>query len=77
MDQEHVQLEFEAGRLVEAVIEPVPGGNGWMLMFREAAGEMVRLTDHGGTEKVFHSLDHATKVANDIGFETIRVEEEF
>ena len=77
MELEQVKSDFEAGRLREAVIEPSPTGNGWVLMFRETDGDLVKLTDHSGTPKVFHDLDRASKVANEIGFPTIRVEEPF
>jgi len=77
MELERVKSDFDAGRLREAVIEPSPTGNGWVLLFREADGDLVKLTDHGGMPKVFHGLDRATKVANEIGFATVRVEEPF
>ncbi len=77
MELEQVKSAFEAGRLREAIIEPSPTGNGWLIMFREAEGDLVKLTDHGGTPRIFHSLDNATKVTSDIGFTSIRVEEPF
>jgi hypothetical protein len=77
MELARVRSEFEAGRLREAVIEPSPTGNGWLVLFREADGELVKLTDHVGADVLYHDLDSATKLANDIGFATIRVEERF
>jgi len=77
MQLDQVKLEFEAGRLREALIEPAPDRNGWMVLFREDRGQIVRLTDHRGAERVFHSLDHATELARGIGFETVSVEERF
>ena len=34
-------------------------------------------SDHAGRERLFHSLDHATEVGRDIGFNSVRVEEHF
>jgi hypothetical protein len=77
MDVQQVRLEFEAGKLQEALIEPSPAGNGWRMLFKRPSGEMVALTEHGGAEKILHSLDAATAVAREIGFQTIHVEERF
>ncbi len=77
MELDQVKSEFQAGRIREAIIEPSPTGNGWVIMFREADGDLVKLTSHGGVPRIFHSLDNATKVANEIGFTSIRVEEPF
>jgi hypothetical protein len=65
------------GELVEAVIKPAEDANGWVLAFTTVAGEHLQYTAPTGTEKVFHSLDHATGVAQELGFVSIRVEESF
>lgn len=77
MDLIHAKAEFEAGRLGEAVAEALEGGVGWRLLFHTENGERLLLTDHSGRERVFHSLDHATEIGRDIGFDTVRVEEHF
>ena len=77
MDIQTACAEFESGRLQDVVIEPADEGNGWMILLHDTAGGMVKITDHGGTEKIYHTIDHATQVAKEIGFETIRVEERF
>ncbi|MGD2081868.1 MAG: hypothetical protein PVF91_02810 [Chromatiales bacterium] len=77
MDQETARTRFRAGDLKEVIIEPADQGNGWMIVIRPCLGEPVKLTDHGGGEKVYHSLEHATEVARGIGFDTVRVEERF
>lgn len=74
---EKAQAEFEAGRLREVILEPADEGNGWMVVLEALDGERVKLTDHGGHEKMYHSLDHATEAAKVIGFDTVRVEEPF
>ena len=77
MDLDQARAEFESGNLREVVIEPADEGNGWMLLVRGNGPAMVKITDHSGVEKVYHSLDHATEIARSIGFADIRVEERF
>ena len=77
MDLQHAQAEKVAGNLHEVVVEPSPHGNGWMVVFIDDDGERHLLTDHTGTEKIYHTLDHASEAAREAGFETVRVEETF
>ncbi|MBT3046190.1 MAG: thymidylate kinase [gamma proteobacterium symbiont of Ctena orbiculata] len=77
MDLMHLKAEFETGRLSEAVAEPAEQREGWRLLFHTLSGETLVLTDHSGRERVYHSLDHATEVGRDIGFDSVRVEEHF
>lgn len=42
--------------------------------FKDTQGETVRLTSHGGEERVFRSLDMATEIAIEVGFEITRIE---
>ena len=77
MDLMHAKAEFEAGRLSEAVAEPSEQGDGWRLLFHTQTGETLVLTDHSGRERLYHSLDYATEVGQDIGFKSVRVEEHF
>ena len=44
---------------------------------KEAGAETIVLTDSADRERLYHSLDHATEVGHDIGFDTVRVEEHF
>ena len=48
-----------------------------MVVLHDSLGGTVKLSDQSGVEKVYHSIDHATEVARDIGFRTVRVEERF
>ena len=77
MDLIHAKAEFEAGRLSEAIPEPSEQGDGWRLLFHTETGETLVFTDHSGRERLYHSLDHVTEVGQDIGFESVRVEEHF
>ena len=77
MDLMHAKAEFEAARLSEAVAEALESGGGWRLLLHMVDGETQVLTDHSGRERLYHSLDHATEVARDIGFDSVRVEEHF
>ena len=77
MDLQHAQAELAAGRLQEAVVEPSPSGNGWAVFFVATDGGRTSLTDHTGTDKVYHTLDHASDAAREAGFEEVRVEERF
>ncbi len=77
MDLMHAKAEFSAGRLREAAAEPSEQGEGWRLLLHSTTGETLVLTDHTGRERLYHSLDHATEVARDIGFDSVRVEEHF
>ena len=74
MDLMHAKAEFEAGRLTDVAVEPSEQGDGWHLLLHTENGETRVLTDHSGRERLFHSLDHASEVGRDIGFETVRVE---
>jgi hypothetical protein len=77
MDLMHAKAEFEAGRLSGVAAEPSGHGEGWRLLLHTETGEILVLTDHSGRERLYHSLDHATEVGRDIGFESVRVEEHF
>ena len=77
MDHDQVQKAMQAGDLTEAVITPAKDANGWVILITNLAGEHTLYTDHTGSEKVCHSLDQATGVVRELGFETIRVEEDF
>ncbi len=77
MEHDQVMQARHAGELVEAVVTPAEPSNGWVLLLVTPGGEQVPYTTHGGTRKVFHTLDHATEVARELGFESIRVEESF
>lgn len=77
MDHDQAQQARHAGTLVEAIILPAGDANGWTLHFRTSDGNTVQYTGHTGSEKVYHSLDIATGVARDLGFESTRVDEEF
>jgi len=77
MDHDQAIQALSAGDLVEAVIKLAEDANGWVLVLVTTAGEHLLYTAHSGTEKVFHDLDHASDVAREIGFPSVRVEETF
>jgi hypothetical protein len=77
MQLDQARDAFKAGQLSEAVIEPADEGNGWMILVRRHQGELVKITDAHGSERIYHSLDHATEAAKGIGFDSVRVEEAF
>lgn len=77
MDLMHATAEFEAGRLNEVTAEPSERGTGWRLLLHAKSKEILVLTDHAGRERLYLSLDHATEVGQDIGFDSVRVEERF
>lgn len=77
MDHEQIQRAVETGDLTEAVAQAATDANGWVLTFTERGGGRVLYTDHTGTEKVYHSLDQVSELARELGFDRVRVEEEF
>jgi hypothetical protein len=77
MDHDQAQQAVSAGTLVEAVVTPAADANGWVILLADGTGAHLPYTGHTGTEKVYHSLDQATAVALELGFESVRVEEEF
>ena len=77
MQIEQMQLLVESGKLKEAIITPCPSGNGWMVECKDTNGHIVKLTTHGGEERLYKSLDTATKVTEKIGFHCARIEEKF
>jgi len=77
MDHDQAQQALHAGELTEAVIRPAQNANGWIILLTHKSGEHLHHTGHRGNEKVYHSLDRATGVARELGFDSIRIEEEF
>jgi hypothetical protein len=77
MEHDQAMQAVHAGRLVEAVVMPAEEADGWHLWLAASDGAREAYTSHGGTATVFHTLDHATEVARELGFESIRVEETF
>ena len=77
MDHDQALTARHAGDLVEAIVKPSAHANGWSLVFVTRDGEQLPYTGHTGTDKIYHTLDHATEAAQDIGFDRIRVEEVF
>ena len=77
MEHDHVMKAVHAGELQEAIITPAEASDGWVLLLMNAAGEQLAYTGSAGAPKVFHTLDRATEVAREFGFDSIRVEERF
>ncbi|MCU7835434.1 MAG: hypothetical protein KZQ83_09275 [gamma proteobacterium symbiont of Taylorina sp.] len=77
MEIDNAASEYHNKIISEAIIEASPNGNGWRILFHKTGGDTIALTDHGGTEKLYHTLDHATDILKSAGIKTIRVEEHF
>lgn len=77
MDHDQAMHALHAGELIEAVITPARDANGWTLILVAQNGQRLSYTGLGGAAKLFHTLEHATEIAREIGFGDIRVEEEF
>jgi hypothetical protein len=77
MEHDRVMEALHAGQLLEAVVTPGDHSDGWVLFLLSPSGEQVAYTTVAGVPKVFHTLDRATEVARELGFESIRVEERF
>ena len=77
MDIDSAAEEYHNKTISEAIIEPSPSGNGWRILFHKTDGGIVTLTDRGGTEKLYHTLDYATDILQSAGIKSIRVEEHF
>lgn len=77
MEHDQAMQAVHEGRLVEAVVIPATEADGWHLILGARDGARVDYTSHTGVARVFHTLDHATEVARELGFESIRVEETF
>ena len=77
MDHDQAQLALHGGKLSEAVVKPADDANGWTILLVHKNGGHTLYTGHSGTEKVYHSLDRATQVARELGFDSVRIEEAF
>jgi hypothetical protein len=77
MDFNQARVEYTAGHLREAMMEPAEVGNGWLLLFRDDHGELQTLTDQHGHARLFKDLDAAAELAHRIGFDLVNVEERF
>jgi hypothetical protein len=77
MEHDQVMAAVHSGDLQEAIVTPAEESDGWVLVLVGVAGEQIPYTTPTGAPKVFHTLDRATEVARELGFEAIRVEERF
>jgi hypothetical protein len=77
VDHDQARVALRRGDLQEAVAMPAEDANGWVLLFADREGNHHLYTDQTGTEKLYHDLDQATEVAQELGFDTVRVEERF
>jgi hypothetical protein len=77
MDHDEIMRAVHAGGLLEAIATPAEGADGWILLCLSSNGEQIPYTAASGAPKVFHTLDRATEVAQELGFASIRVEERF
>ncbi len=59
----------------EGILKPASEGNGWQVGIEDRDGIQHALTDHGGHEKLYHSIDVATETLRDIGVDAIKVVE--
>ncbi|WP_413114002.1 thymidylate kinase [Thaumasiovibrio sp. DFM-14] len=63
--------------LVEAVIEPSLRQDGWIVEFRHRRGGFVLLTDAAGVEECYSDIDQATEYALAVGFQQVRIADDF
>jgi hypothetical protein len=77
MDHDHALQARHHGELTEAIIKTAEDANGWRLILVTREGEHLTHTAPGGADRIYHSLDAATDAAREIGFDDIRVEEDF
>ena len=77
MDHDQAQQARHNGDLTSAIITPASDANGWIILLRDNNGETAVYTGHSGTEKVYRDLDQATEEARELGFDEVRVEENF
>jgi len=61
----------------EGILKPDSAGNGWLIALEDMDGVQYPLTRPGGQEKIYHSLDIATGVLNNMGIHRISVVERF
>jgi gamma-glutamyl phosphate reductase len=77
MKLKETKLLYEAGKLKEAIIESCQENNGWIVVFTDDHGDRIILTNHTGQQRLFKDLDTATRITNEIGFHSVRIEERF
>jgi len=61
----------------DGLLIPAKTGNGWAVVVADHDGKLIPVTDHGGHEKVYHSLDGATSILKELGVAEIQVIEHF
>ncbi|WP_087019035.1 thymidylate kinase [Thaumasiovibrio subtropicus] len=72
-----LQRLYTSHELVEAVVEPSLSADGWIVEFRHRRGGFVPLTDAAGVEKCYHDIDQATENALAVGFQQVRIADDF
>ena len=77
MDHDQAQLALHRGELSEAIVTPASDANGWTILLVHKNGSHSLFTGHSGTEKIYHTLDRATEMARELGFDSVRIEEKF
>ncbi|MCD9508629.1 thymidylate kinase [Photobacterium phosphoreum] len=62
--------------LIEALVEPSIN-SGYIVEFRHRHGGLVPLTDIGGSEQCYGDVDSATQQAFEVGFQQVRIADEY
>ena len=61
----------------EGIIRPADQANGWMVTIELEDGSQIPLTDDHDTPRVYHDLDQATLMLQELEISPIRVIERF
>ncbi|WP_163834277.1 hypothetical protein [Spartinivicinus ruber] len=77
MEYAKLQTMVECHQVREGLLKTSLMGNGWAVVIEDLAGHQFPLTDQYGHEKLYHSLDNATGVLQELGVSPINVVECF
>lgn len=61
----------------EAMIRPAEDANGWMIAVELLDGQQIPLTDDHDHPRVYHDLDQATYVIQELKLDPVRIIERF
>ncbi len=66
------RIGVQIDALIEAIIQPGGKGQGWVMQFRDIDDTLLPLT-YGGHTRIFDDLNHATRLAEGLGFLQVSV----
>ncbi|MBY4678700.1 hypothetical protein [Marinobacterium arenosum] len=77
MELDELRRMIAMDRIREGILKPGHDGNGWLVALEDNEGHQLPLTQPGGQEKIYHSLDNATAVLHELGISRISIVERF